>query len=44
MASRYEALREAIGAFDFATRLQIIWAKNNVAIGRGHCHCKHEPC
>jgi hypothetical protein len=23
---------------------QIIWAKNNFAIGRGHFHCKHEPC
>jgi hypothetical protein len=23
---------------------QIIWAKNNFAIGRGHYHCKHEPC
>src|SRR5580692_1996717 len=26
------------------TRSQIIWAKNNFAIGRGHYHCKHEPC
>src|SRR5271155_1963265 len=31
-------------ACGFETRSQIIWAKNNFAIGRGHYHCKHEPC
>ena len=25
-------------------RAQIIWAKNNIAIGRGHYHWQHEPC
>ncbi|KKK77789.1 hypothetical protein LCGC14_2850040, partial [marine sediment metagenome] len=25
-------------------RSQIIWAKNNIVIGRGHYHPKHEPC
>jgi hypothetical protein len=24
--------------------VRVIWAKNNFAIGRGHYHCKHEPC
>lgn len=28
----------------FEIRSQIIWAKNNIAIGRGHYHWKHEPC
>lgn len=25
-------------------RAQIIWAKSNVVIGRGHYHWRHEPC
>jgi len=25
-------------------RAQIIWAKNNIVISRGHYHPKHEPC
>jgi len=25
-------------------RAQVIWAKNNIVIGRGHYHPKHEPC
>lgn len=28
--------------FDLVT--QIIWAKNNIVIGRGNYHSKHEPC
>jgi DNA modification methylase len=28
----------------FKIRAQIIWAKNNFAIGRGDYHWKHEPC
>jgi hypothetical protein len=36
--------RDAPAACGFETRSQIIWAKNNFAIGRGHYHCKHEPC
>lgn len=28
----------------FGIRAQIIWNKNNFAIGRGHYHPKHEPC
>jgi DNA modification methylase len=29
---------------DFELRSQIIWAKSNFAISRGHYHWKHEPC
>ena len=28
----------------FEIRAQIIWAKNNLVIGRGHYHIQHEPC
>jgi DNA modification methylase len=28
----------------FELRSQIIWAKNNIVISRGHYHFKHEPC
>lgn len=28
----------------FELRSQIIWAKNNLAISRGHYHWQHEPC
>lgn len=28
----------------FQVRSQIIWAKSNIAIGRGHYHAQHEPC
>jgi DNA modification methylase len=28
----------------FQMRAQIIWAKNNIVISRGHYHFKHEPC
>jgi hypothetical protein len=35
---------DSLAACGFETRAQIIWAKNNFAIGRGHYHCKHEPC
>ena len=28
----------------FEIRSQIIWAKSNAPIGRGHYHFKHEPC
>ena len=35
---------ESIEAGGFDIRAQIIWAKNNIVIGRGHYHPKHEPC
>lgn len=28
----------------FELRSQIIWAKSNLVISRGHYHCQHEPC
>ena len=37
-------VQDSLAACGFETRAQIIWGKNNFAIGRGHYHCKHEPC
>jgi hypothetical protein len=37
-------VQASLEACGFDTRSQIVWAKNNFAIGRGHYHCKHEPC
>jgi hypothetical protein len=37
-------VQDSLAACGFETRSQIIWAKNNFAIGRCHYHCKHEPC
>lgn len=35
---------ESLTACGFALYSLIIWAKNNLVIGRGHYHHKHEPC
>ena len=35
---------ESLEACDLGIRAQIIWAKNNMVIGRGDYHPKHEPC
>jgi DNA modification methylase len=35
---------ESLIATGFDIRSQIIWAKSNFAIGRGHYHPHHEPC
>lgn len=35
---------ESLEACDLSIRSQIIWAKNNMAIGRGDYHWQHEPC
>ena len=35
---------DSLIANDFNIRAQIIWHKNNMAIGRGDYHWKHEPC
>lgn len=35
---------ESLVAADFAVRSQIIWAKQQFAIGRGDYHWQHEPC
>ena len=34
----------SLAACGFLLRAQIIWAKNNFAISRGHYHYQHEPC
>ncbi len=35
---------ESLEAAGLEIRAQVIWAKNNIVIGRGHYHPKHEPC
>jgi DNA modification methylase len=40
-ASEVQASLEIAG---FEIRAQIVWAKSNFAISRGHYHWKHEPC
>lgn len=37
------SVAESLIASDFAVRSQIIWNKNQIAIGRGNYHWKHEP-
>jgi len=34
----------ALESTGLKVRSQIIWVKNNMVIGRGHYHPKHEPC
>jgi DNA modification methylase len=41
---RSNEVADSLIACDFDIRAQIIWAKNNLVIGRGHYHPKHEPC
>ena len=35
---------ESLAAADLLVRSQIIWAKQNFVISRGHYHVQHEPC
>jgi DNA modification methylase len=35
---------ESLKTAGFELRMQIIWAKSRLVIGRGHYHCQHEPC
>ena len=35
---------EGLAESGFIIRSQIIWVKNNIVIGRGDYHWKHEPC
>lgn len=37
-------VQESLAAAGFETRSQIIWAKQQFVIGRGHYHWQHEPC
>lgn len=39
-----KAVIESLEAAGFELRAQIIWAKSNIVIGRGHYHPQHEPC
>jgi hypothetical protein len=43
-AMRVGESKESLEGAGFALRAQIIWAKNNFAISRGHYHFQHEPC
>jgi DNA modification methylase len=38
------AFAESLQACDFELRSQIIWAKQQIVIGRGDYHWMHEPC
>ncbi len=42
--SKAHIVAESLEQSGFDIRAQIIWAKNNIVIGRGHYHPKHEPC
>jgi hypothetical protein len=37
-------MHDSLEASGLHVRIQIIWAKNNFANGRGHYHVQHEPC
>lgn len=41
---RAAEVQVSLEACDFVIRCQIIWAKNQFAIGRGDYHWQHEPC
>ena len=43
-AMRVGESKQSLEEAGFALRAQIIWAKNNFAISRGHYHFQHEPC
>lgn len=42
--SRAHVVADSLIATGFDVRAQIVWAKNNLVISRGHYHPKHEPC
>jgi DNA modification methylase len=42
--TKVNIVADSLIANDFNIRAQIIWAKNNIVIGRGDYHPKHEPC
>ena len=37
-------VQASLEASGFDIRAQIVWAKSNFVISRGHYHAKHEPC
>jgi DNA modification methylase len=42
--NKAHVVAESIESCGFAIRAQIIWAKHQFVIGRGHYHPHHEPC
>lgn len=42
--NKAHVVAESILSCNFEIIAQIIWAKNNIVIGRGNYHPKHEPC
>jgi DNA modification methylase len=42
--SKAHIVAESLISSELAIRSQIIWAKNNMVIGRSNYHQKHEPC
>src|SRR5690606_6311269 len=42
--NKVNIVADSILASGFEVRAQIIWAKNNIVIGRGNYHPMHEPC
>jgi len=43
-AVKAASVAEGLAAADFEIRAQIVWAKNHIAVSRGHYHWQHEPC
>ena len=42
--NKSHVVADSLLSCDFELRSQIIWAKNQFVIGRGHYHPHHEPC
>ena len=42
--TKASVVEEGLRQCGFEIRAQIIWAKSNLVIGRGHYHSQHEPC
>lgn len=42
--NKANVVADSLMACGFDIRAQVIWAKNQLVIGRGHYHPKHEPC
>lgn len=42
--SKAQVVADSLTASGFQIRSQIVWAKNQLVISRGHYHSQHEPC
>ena len=42
--NKAHVVADSLESQEFEIRAQVIWAKSNFAISRGHYHPKHEPC